>query len=106
LQSKNKTISVIIPAKNEEASLSMLLQNLINKLGDAEIIVVNDGSTDDTAQIINQAGAKLISHPYSMGNGAAIKAGARAATGELIVTMDADGQHNPADIKKLLEKKR
>lgn len=99
------SISIIIPAKNEASSIGELLHNLKHEFKDAEIIVVDDGSTDETAEIIKQAGAKLISHPYSMGNGAAIKAGARSATGDLIVTMDADGQHKPADIKRLLAKK-
>lgn len=99
------SISIIIPAKNEAATIGELLHKLKIELGDAEIIVVDDGSTDDTAKIIKQLGAKLIAHPYSMGNGAAIKAGARSSTGDLIVTMDADGQHKPTDIKKLLEKK-
>ena len=69
----------------------------------AEIIVVNDGSSDDTASVASAAGARVLHHPYSKGNGAAIKTGARAATGEVIVFMDADGQHDPADIPRLLD---
>jgi glycosyltransferase involved in cell wall biosynthesis len=68
------------------------------------IIVVDDGSTDDTASIAHSAGATVISHPYSMGNGAAIKSGARTVTGEVTVFMDGDGQHDPAEIPRLLEK--
>lgn len=71
---------------------------------DAEIIVVDDGSTDDTAGICRQYGTKLVTHPYSMGNGAAVKAGARVAQGEILVFLDADGQHQPQDILLLLEK--
>lgn len=66
--------------------------------------MVNDGSTDETASIAAEHGAVVLSAPYSMGNGAAIKRGARAAKGEILVFMDADGQHDPACIPKLLEK--
>ena len=69
---------------------------------DAECIVVDDGSTDDTASLAEQHGARVISHPYSKGNGAAIKTGARAATGDIIVFLDGDGQHRPEDIPSLL----
>ncbi|MBN2753136.1 MAG: glycosyltransferase family 2 protein, partial [Rhodospirillaceae bacterium] len=69
---------------------------------DAEVLVVDDGSTDETARLATEAGARVISHPYSMGNGAAIKTGARNAIGEILVFMDADGQHDPADIPRLL----
>lgn len=70
----------------------------------AEVIIVNDGSTDDTVGICHQYGMKIITHPYGMGNGAAVKSGARAAQGEILVFMDADGQHQPQDIPLLLEK--
>lgn len=71
---------------------------------DAEIIVVNDGSVDETAEIATKAGAKVISHPYCQGNGASIKTGARNANGSILVFMDADGQHDPTDIPALLQK--
>ncbi|MCX7033567.1 MAG: glycosyltransferase family 2 protein [Arenimonas sp.] len=73
-------------------------------LPDAEVIVVDDGSTDDTAAVAAGFGARVLGSPYSMGNGAAIKRGARAATGDVIVFMDADGQHDPALIPELLAK--
>jgi len=95
-------ISIIIPAKNEEVGLRTLLPALRQHYPYAEIIVVNDGSTDDTANVCRQHEVKLLSHPYSIGNGAAIKSGARAAQGSMLVFMDADGQHNPNDIPKLL----
>lgn len=101
---KKTTISIIIPAKNEAESLRNLLPTLEKLPISAEVIVVNDGSTDNTASIVRESFARLITHPYSMGNGAAIKAGARAATGDVLITMDADGQHDPSEIKKLLEK--
>ena len=98
------SISIILPAKNEAASLKLLLPELTLLYGDAEIIIVNDGSDDETAELCKEHNVKLISHPYSKGNGAAIKSGARAATGDVLVFMDADGQHLPKDINVLLEK--
>lgn len=97
-------ISIILPAKNEAAGLRSLLPEIRSQMPDAELIVVNDGSTDDTADFCTQQGVKLVTQPYSMGNGAAVKAGARAAKGEILVFMDADGQHQPQDISLLLEK--
>jgi len=97
-------ISVILPAKNEAEGLRSVLPALRACLPDAEVIVVDDGSTDDTAAVAAAHGARVLSSPYPMGNGAAIKRGARAATGEILVFMDADGQHDPAWIPKLLEK--
>ncbi len=95
-------ISIVLPAKNEAENLEGLLPRLLQAYGDQEIIVVNDGSTDTTAEVCQRHGVRVVSHPYSMGNGAAIKSGARAATGEILVFMDADGQHDPADIERLL----
>lgn len=97
-------ISVVLPAKNESKVIEQTIKKIKQLNSVDEIIVVNDGSTDDTKKIAEQAGAKVISHPYSKGNGAAIKTGARNAIGDLIVFMDADGQHDPNDIPKLLEK--
>ena len=95
-------ISVVIPAKNEAAAIANTVQGIASRLPGAQLIVVNDGSTDSTAEVARQAGALVVDHPYSKGNGAAIKTGARAARGEIIVFMDADGQHDPADIPRLL----
>ena len=97
------TISIILPAKNESESLEELLPQLNNLYNDAEIIVVNDGSTDNTIDICNNNAVKVISHLYSKGNGASIKTGARQASGDILVFMDADGQHLVSDISKLLE---
>lgn len=97
-------ISIILPAKNEAEGLRRTLPGLAAVLPGAEVIVVDDGSTDDTAAVAKGLGARVLSSPYSMGNGAAIKRGARAATGEVLVFMDADGQHDPAHIPRLLER--
>lgn len=97
-------ISIIIPAKNEARNLEALLPRLNVVQPDAEVIVVNDGSQDDTEEIARQHNIKLLRHPYSMGNGAAIKTGARHAQGQILVFMDGDGQHDPNDIPRLLVK--
>jgi len=96
--------SIVIPAKNEEEGLAAMLPGLRRKYPEAEIIVISDGSMDRTVQICEEQNVTVISHPYSKGNGAAIKAGARVATGDYIVFMDGDGQHDPADIERLLYK--
>ena len=97
-------ISVILPAKNEAEGLQRTLPLLRARFPKAEVIVVDDGSTDATAAVAEGHGARVLSSPYSMGNGAAIKRGARAATGHILVFMDADGQHDPGLIQELLDK--
>lgn len=97
-------ISVIIPARDEAAALPACLAGVRAVLPDAEIVLVDDGSQDDTAAIAAGFGARVISHPYSKGNGAAVKTGARAASGDILVFMDADGQHDPTHIPALLAK--
>jgi glycosyltransferase involved in cell wall biosynthesis len=97
-------ISVILPAYNEADNLKDLLPRIRKIVGDSsEIIVLDDASTDNTAQTAVSLGAKVITNPYNMGNGAAVKRGIRAAANEVIVLMDADGQHPPEEIPKLID---
>lgn len=98
------TVSIIIPAKNEARGLEQILPKIRATRPDAEIIIVSDGSTDDTESVCSKYGVRLLHLPYSMGNGAAVKTGARIAEGDLLVFMDADSQHDPADIARLLAK--
>jgi glycosyltransferase involved in cell wall biosynthesis len=79
-----------------------VVKRVVQLPGVVECLVVDDGSTDNTGRVAAAAGARVIRHPYSKGNGAAVKSGARAATGDVIVFMDGDGQHDPADIARLL----
>ncbi|MBI3162276.1 MAG: glycosyltransferase family 2 protein [Chloroflexi bacterium] len=99
-------ISVIIPAFNEGGVIGGVIEriravaNTLDKHN--EIIVIDDGSTDNTAQHARDAGARVIQHPYNIGNGAAVKTGIRNARGKILVTIDGDGQHDPNDIAKLV----
>lgn len=97
-------ISIVLPAKNEAGAIGATIAHLQQLNIANEIVVVNDGSTDATKDIAEQAGATVVTHPYSKGNGAAIKTGARQARGDVIIFMDADGQHDPNDIPRLLQK--
>jgi glycosyltransferase involved in cell wall biosynthesis len=96
--------SVLIPAYEEESSIGLLVES-IRALGTwKEVLVVDDGSRDRTAERAREAGACVIRHPYNKGNGAAVKTAVRAASGEFILLLDADGQHPPDEIEKLLER--
>jgi glycosyltransferase involved in cell wall biosynthesis len=97
-----KSLSIVIPAKNESAAIGDAVAGARDKYPDAEIIVVDDGSTDDTANVAETAGARIVRHPESLGNGAAIKSGARVASGEIIAFMDGDGQHDAGEFGPLL----
>ena len=97
-------LSIVIPAKNEAAVIAGLVAAARAEYPKAEIIVVDDGSSDDTAAAAESAGATVIRHPESLGNGAAIKSGARVAVGDILAFMDGDGQHDPREFAQLLEK--
>ncbi|MCK4821800.1 glycosyltransferase family 2 protein, partial [bacterium] len=101
-------VSVVLPAYNEEDIIGHIIQRITDTLTKSEnsfeVIVIDDGSTDNTAINAKEAGGRVFRHPYNIGNGAAIKTGIRNAQGEIIVMMDADGQHPPEDIPRLLEK--
>lgn len=104
-ENKKVEVTILIPAFNEEESIGATVKRVKELHPDFEILVVDDCSTDNTMQIAIQAGANVWPHPYNMGNGAAIKSGLRAAQGEWVLMMDADGQHKPEDIARLLEHK-
>jgi len=99
-------LSIIIPAKNEASSLATLLPRIKELYPEAEVIVVDDGSNDDTGSIARDNGAVCVHHHFSLGNGAAVKSGARAANGTTLIFLDGDGQHNPDDIERLLSRKK
>jgi len=99
-------LSIILPARNEAAALRDLLPALRARFPDAEILLVDDASGDETAQLGRDSGCRVISHPYRIGNGAAVKTGLRAASGTVTALMDADGQHRPEDLEKLLDRFR
>lgn len=96
--------SIVIPARNEAHGLRQLLPQLVGLVEQSEIIVVDDGSSDETAEVCSEFDLVRLRHHYPLGNGAAIKTGARAARGEVLIFMDADGQHQPEDISALLAK--
>jgi glycosyltransferase involved in cell wall biosynthesis len=105
MQEEKRTVSILIPAHNEEKGIRDIVARIRVVGPDYEIVVVDDGSRDNTRQAALDAGAtKVVSHPYNIGNGAAIKTGSRAVTGDIVVMIDADGQHPPENIPLLLEK--
>jgi glycosyltransferase involved in cell wall biosynthesis len=94
----------IVIAANEAPNLDSVLRSLTQRYRPETITVVDDGSLDDTASTCARYGVTVVSHPYPMGNGAAVKTGARAANGDVLVFLDGDGQHDPEDIPRPLEK--
>jgi glycosyltransferase involved in cell wall biosynthesis len=103
-ETNSVALSIVIPAKNEHQAIGAVVAAARAEFSAAEIIVVDDGSDDATAKVAAEAGAMVIQHPESLGNGAAIKSGARVAQGEVLALMDGDGQHDARELGKLLEK--
>jgi glycosyltransferase involved in cell wall biosynthesis len=97
------SITVALPAFNEAHGIADVIQSVHEICPEAEILVIADGSTDGTPEVAERAGARVVCHPYNKGNGAAIKTAIREATGDVLVIIDADGQHDPADIPRLLD---
>jgi glycosyltransferase involved in cell wall biosynthesis len=95
-------VSVVIPAMNEAGAIAAVVSELAAAAPWHEILVVDDGSSDDTAAKAQAAGARVIRHPYNKGNGASVKTGIRAATGDYILIIDGDGQHKPSDALRLI----
>jgi glycosyltransferase involved in cell wall biosynthesis len=102
LSENGAEVTFVIPAYNESESIAEVISDLKTRYPAAQIIVVDDGSTDDTAQAAASAGAQVYCHPYNIGNGAAIKSGIRLVEGDIVVFMDGDGQHKPQDVERLL----
>ena len=96
------TVSVVIPAMNESHAIAGVVSKLLASAAWREVIVVDDGSSDDTAAQARAAGARVIRHPYNKGNGAAVKTGIRNASGEYVLIVDADGQHPTEDAQRLI----
>ncbi|NLC82016.1 MAG: glycosyltransferase family 2 protein, partial [Lentisphaerae bacterium] len=100
-QNKRYEVTILLPAYNEAGVIGETIRAIRALHPDFEILVVDDGSTDNTMREAMDAGANVWPHPYNMGNGAAIKSGLRCARGEWVLMMDADGQHKPEDIARL-----
>lgn len=103
-ETSTQRLSIVIPARNEARGLEGLLPRLKALHPEAQVLVVDDGSSDDTAAVCAAAGVEVVRHPYGLGNGAAVKTGVRRARGEVLVLMDGDGQHDPGDVARLLER--
>lgn len=98
----SRSVSIVIPACNESGAIGEVVHALKSAASWHEIIVIDDGSTDDTGARAQAAGARVIRHPYNKGNGAAVKSGIRAAAGEFVLIIDGDGQHQPTDAMRLV----
>jgi glycosyltransferase involved in cell wall biosynthesis len=95
-------VSVVVPACDEEGGIAAVVASLLAQGPFREVLVVDDGSKDRTAELAAGAGARVLRHPYNKGNGAAVKTGIREARGEVVLLLDADGQHPPEDARRLL----
>jgi glycosyltransferase involved in cell wall biosynthesis len=97
-------VSVVIPAMNEGESIGTVVSQLRDAAAWRQLLVIDDGSTDDTARRASDAGAHVIRHPYNKGNGAAVKTAIRHAISDFVLIIDADGQHPPADALRLVSR--
>lgn len=104
LSVQDDPVTVVIPAFNEEKTIGEVITGVRSQVPEARILVINDGSTDKTAQVAEAAGADVISHPLNKGNGASIKTALRAIEGGIVAVIDGDGQHSPAELPMLLER--
>jgi len=103
MEERSVNVAVVLPVYNEAECIGGLIER-IKKVNSAfEVIVVDDASGDNSAQVARSAGARVVTHPYNRGNGASIKTGVRSTDRDIVVLMDADGQHNPEDIPGLLK---
>jgi glycosyltransferase involved in cell wall biosynthesis len=97
------TVTVVIPALNEAEAIGSVVGELLAQYPDYEVLVVDDGSTDNTGELAALAGARVIRHDWNKGYGASLRTGCRLAKGDIIVCFDGDGQHNPDDVKRLVD---
>ena len=98
----HKEVSIIVPALNEEQSIEQVVRGLVTSFPSSEIIVVNDGSTDKTEMLANQAGALVVNHDSRRGYGAALRSGILASTRDFVLFCDADGQHRIEDVARVM----
>jgi len=96
------SVSIVIPAVNEAHAIGGVVARLRAMAPWRDVLVIDDGSSDDTAQRAADAGARVVRHPYNKGNGAAVKTGIRSALGEFVLIIDADGQHHPDDAMRIV----
>jgi glycosyltransferase involved in cell wall biosynthesis len=89
------SVSIVIAALDEGATIGDVVERTREICPEAEILVVDDASTDDTGARAEAAGRAVIRRPYTLGQGAGIKTGIRAATGDVVLLLDGDGQHDP-----------
>ncbi len=101
---RNNMVTVVIPAYNEDKTIADVIRGVKKAVHQAEVLVIDDGSTDATARVAEEAGARVICHPLNKGNGAAIKTALRAIDGGLVAIIDGDGQHDPEMLPELLNR--
>jgi len=101
----NKKVTIVIPAFNEETGLQTALEGIIKQgyQEKYEVLLIDDGSTDNTAEIVKKFPVKLVRHSINKGYGAALKTGIRRATGDYIVIFDSDGQHDPKYVQTIVD---